>query len=741
VRRAIAALLVALAIPAVGFAQKRTLILDDLYNLKEVRDPQSSPDGKWVAYVVSRAIKDTDKNDSDIWMASWDGTQEIQLTSSPENESQPRWSPDNKYLSFVSSREGAKGGQLWLMNRAGGEGVKVTDVKGGIAEYAWSPDAKRLVLVVNDPDPRDPQEDEKSGDKKKTPPPIVIDRYHFKQDIQGYLRNEHKHLYLFDLATKKTEALTPGTFDEQAPAWSPDGTRIAFLSKRGTGDLDRSHNTDVWIVEAKPGAQPRQLTTSPVPESGPLEWSPDGREIACLTGEDIKYSAYTQNKLEVIPVSGGQPRLLAESLDRPVRQPVWSADGRSLTFLVVDDRSEYPARVDLSSGRVERLLSEKGVISTLAPRPAVALAKADVASAEAAQFAALASTDTQPSEVAVLQNGKLRRLSHQNDEWLSHVQLGTTEEFTSTSKDGTEVHGLIVKPPTYHEGHKYPTLLRIHGGPNGQDDHSFSFERELFAANGYVVVAVNYRGSNGRGSAYQKAIFADWGNKEVVDLLGAMDYVEKIGLADPARLGIGGWSYGGILTDYTIATDGRFKAATSGAGSALQLTMYGVDQYITQYENEIGPPWKAQDLWIKISYPFFHADRIHTPTLFLGGDKDFNVPLVGGEQMYQALRSLGVDAELVIYPGQFHGLTTPSYKLDRLRRYLEWYGKYLRPPVDSAVIGRVLGEEGRTLFRNALGVRTLCGHRGVLRKPVKPERLVSTVESCLATGAPPTLGN
>ena len=187
-------------------------------------------------------------------------------------------------------------------------------------------------------------------------------------------------------------------------------------------------------------------------------------------------------------------------------------------------------------------------------------------------------------------------------------------------------------------------------------------------------VAVNYRGSNGRGSAYQKAIFADWGNKEVVDLLGAVDDVQKLRHRRPDRLGIGGWSYGGILTDYTIATDGRFKAAISGAGSALQLSMYGVDQYITQYEHEIGPPWKNQDLWIKISYPFFHADRIKTPTLFIGGDKDFNVPLVGGEQMYQALKSLGVDTQLVIYPGQFHGITMPTYKIDRYQRYLDWYG-------------------------------------------------------------------
>jgi dipeptidyl aminopeptidase/acylaminoacyl peptidase len=672
-----------LLMPGVADAQKRPLAADDIYNLKEVRDPQRSPDGKWVAYVVSRAIKDTDKNDTDIWMASWDGTQEIRLTSSPDGESRPRWSPDNKYLSFVSSRQGAKDGQLWLMNRAGGEAIKVSDVKGGVSDYEWAPDGKRLVFVVSEPDPRDPKDDDKAeGDKKKTPPPIVIDRYQFKRDIDGYLRNARTHLYIFDVTTKKAEAITTGTqYDESSPAWSPDGTRIAFVSKRGEGDIDRHDNTDIWVIDARPGAQPKQITTTPTGDEGPLSWSPDGKQIAFLSGDELKYSAYTQNKLAVVSAEGGQPRILAESLDRPIRQPRWSKDGSSIVVVVVDDRSQYPARVSVATGRLERLLTAKSVVHS----PSLG---------SDGGLAVLAATATEPAEVAALeppagsgQGGKLRRLSHQNDEWLSRVLLGATEEFTSVSKDGTEVHGLIVKPPTYRAGQKYPTLLRIHGGPNGQDEHAFSFEREFFAANGYVVVAVNYRGSNGRGSAFQKAIFADWGGKEVVDLLGAMDHVQKIGLADPDRLGIGGWSYGGILTDYTIATDGRFKAATSGAGSALQLSMYGVDQYITQYEQEIGPPWKSPELWMKISYPFFHADRIKTPTLFVVGEKDFNVPASGSEQMYQALRSLGVDTQLVIYPGQFHGITTPTYKIDRLKRYLEWYDKYLKPaktPTTSA---------------------------------------------------------
>jgi dipeptidyl aminopeptidase/acylaminoacyl peptidase len=675
--RAFVLVLCVLMVPAFAAAQKRGLTTADIFNLKDVRDPQRSPDGKWVAYVVARAIKDTDKNDSDIWMASWDGTQEIQLTASPDSESQPRWSPDNKYISFVSSRQGAKDGQLWLMLRAGGEAIKASDVKGGVSSYAWSPDSKRVVFVVGEPDPRDPKDDEKDADKKKTAPPIVIDRYHFKQDVEGYLRNARTHLYLFDVATKKAAVLTPGAlYEEETPVWSPDGSQIAFVSKRGTGDLDRHENTDVWVIDAKPGAQARQVTTSPNPDGGPLAWSPDGKSISYLAGEELKFSAYNQNRLAVIPAAGGQPRFLAESLDRPIRQPQWEEGGTSLAVVVVDDRSQYPARVSLKDGGVQRLVTAKSVITSLS------------AGVPDGAYAALVATDTEPPEVAALEAGKLRRLSHQNDAWLKDVQLGTTEEFTAKIKDGTEVRGLIVKPGAFQAGKKYPTVLRIHGGPNGQDEHAFSFERELLAANGYVVVAANYRGSNGRGSAFQKAIFADWGGKEVVDLLGAMDHVQTLPFVDADRLGIGGWSYGGILTDYAIATDGRFKAATSGAGSALQLSMYGVDQYITQYEHEIGPPWKAQDLWIKISYPFFHADKIKTPTLFLVGEKDFNVPAVGSEQMYQALRSLGVDTQLVIYPGQFHGITTPTYKIDRFQRYLDWYDKYLKPKTTGTSASR-----------------------------------------------------
>ena len=649
---------------------KRPISLDDLAKIRSVGDPQVSPDGKWVAFTVGTVDAEKDRRDTDLWMASWDGSQQIRLTATPESgESMPRWSPDGRYLAFLTSRgdeeEKKKGAQVWLLNRSGGEAQKLTDIKGGISDYSWSPDSKRLVLVVNDPDPN-AEPEKKEGWKRKTRPPIVVDRYHFKQDREGYLGPLRHHLSVFDVESKKAEILTSGNHDEDNPAWSPDCKYLAFVSNR-TPDPDRNLDTNVFLIEARAGAEPKQLTTYAGRDGGRPSWNPDGRTIAYLQGEEARYSAYGMNRLAIVPAAGGQSRLVTPALDRGVMGPIlWSADGRDLLFVVADDRVTYLGRAPLAGGTVEKLTTGLRTVSGVSRR-------------DDGSFALLSGTANEPGEVHVFENGALRRLTHQNDALCEQLQLGTTENFTSKSKDGTEVHGVMVKPALYTAGTKYPMLLLIHGGPNGQDEHSFSFERQFFAANGYVVISVNYRGSSGRGSEFQKAIFADWGGKEVVDLLGAVDYVVASGIADPDRLGLGGWSYGGILTDYTIASDTRFKAAVSGASSALQLSMYGSDQYILQYENELGVPWKTRDLWIKLSYPFFQADRIKTPTLYLSGDRDFNVPTIGAEQMYQALKSLGVDTQLIIYPGQFHGITMPSYMRDRLERYLAWFNKYLMP--------------------------------------------------------------
>ncbi len=278
-----------------------------------------------------------------------------------------------------------------------------------------------------------------------------------------------------------------------------------------------------------------------------------------------------------------------------------------------------------------------------------------------------------------LNSDNLRRLTTIQNAFVDSLSLASVEKFVSKSKDGTSVSGLLFLPPNAPK-EKLPLLFYIHGGPVGQDEFNFDLTRQMLAANGYAVAAVNYRGSNGRGLAYTKAIYADWGNKEVMDILGAADYLVAKGVADPARLGISGWSYGGILTNYTIAKDNRFKVASSGAGSSLMLSMYGVDQYILQLDNELGQPWKNNNYekYLKLSYPFLNADRIKTPTQFMTGEKDFNVPAIGSEQMYQALRSIGVPTELLVYPGQYHGLTQPSFIKDRFERYYQWFDKYLK---------------------------------------------------------------
>jgi pimeloyl-ACP methyl ester carboxylesterase len=298
---------------------------------------------------------------------------------------------------------------------------------------------------------------------------------------------------------------------------------------------------------------------------------------------------------------------------------------------------------------------------------------------------ALSGGNSKANEVYAFENGSLRQLSHQNDDLFAEFELPLTEEVRFKSADGTDVSALLTYPYGYVKGTKVPFLLRIHGGPNSQDQNLFSAERQFFAANGYAVMAVNYRGSAGRGQKFSRAIFANWGVYEVQDLHAGVDHAIKLGVADPDKLGVGGWSYGGILTDYLIASDNRFKAATSGAGTAFTVSYYGSDQYITQYDNEIGPPWepKAWETYQRLAYPFLQANRIKTPTLFLGGDRDFNVPISGGEQMYQALRSLGIDTQLIIYPNENHGIQRPSYVRDRYERYLAWYDKYVKKKVTT----------------------------------------------------------
>jgi dipeptidyl aminopeptidase/acylaminoacyl peptidase len=631
---------------------------DDFYRVQALSDPQVSPDGLWVAYVVTTSDRDADEPRSAIWMASWDGTQQLAMTAAASDTDKPRWSPDGRYLSFLTSPAGSDKLQLMLLDRRGGEPRQLTTVTGDIREYAWSPDGKRVALAMDQP-----------GDSTKPPKPIVIDAMHFKHDEDGYRGNgRQRHVYLVDVESKGFEALTGDSqYDEDLPTWSPDGGRILFTRTRELG-ADQDGRSDIDVIDARAGAVARTLARPYAPNFQRLAWSPDGKLITYLRGLPPKLNAYIQDHLVAMPAAGGEPRELTGKLDRAVTSYAFSG-GRSITIALEDDGTSYPALLDADSGKMTREApAGPFVVSSL--------------SSQAGHTALLRADDHSLAEVYALESGRLRKLTAHNDAFLGELKLGAVDDIRFKSRDGTDVHALLVKPPSYVPGRKYPTLLWIHGGPNGGDEHAlvidgYQFEHQLFAAKGYVVLRVNYRGGSGRGAAYAQAIAADWGHKEVEDLLAGVDYLVSQGIADRERLAIGGWSYGGILTDYTIATDRRFKAAISGAGSANQTSMYGVDQYVLQYNSELGPPWRNTALWMKVSYPFFHADRIHTPTLFLGGLKDFNVPVSGGEQMFQALKTLGVPAQLVVYPEQHHVFTRPSFVKDLADRMSAWLERYV----------------------------------------------------------------
>lgn len=635
----------------------RVLKPSDIYKVVGVGSPRMSPDGQWIAYTVSQVDSVADSRSSDIYMVSPASKEVVQLTFTKEGESAPEWSPDGKFLSFLAKRGTDATTQIYILNRKGGEAKALTKLKkGSIIDYAWSPDGSKIALAISQ---------QVDTSKTKTPKPIVVNRFKFKQDGEGYISEKYTHLYLFDVATQKMDTLTSGKFSISSPAWSPDGKQIAYVSNK-TEDRDKNDNTDIYVIEAQKGGETRQITTWTGSDENPV-WSPDGRQIAYLRSTSSEnYFMYDQSVLCVVPSQGGTPVVVTGKLDRPVSSPVWQADNQSIWVTVTDDRSRYIASAVVKTGKVTTVLNGERVFSSL-----------EAASGNTG-FIGLTSNPSKSSEIFSYMNGTLTILTTHQEAFFKDLTLAKVEGFTSVSKDGTKVSNILYRSPIVPEGQKAPTIFFIHGGPTAQDEYSFDMTRQQLAAHGFHVVAVNYRGSNGRGLAFNKAISADWGNLEVMDIHGAVDALVAKGVADSEKLGIGGWSYGGILTNYCIATDTRFKAGASGAGVAMISSMYGVDQYIQQYEYELGSPWKNFDKYVKLSYPFLKADRIKTPTQFMVGQEDSNVPAVGSEQMYQALKSLGIDTELIVYPGQFHGISKPSYQKDRIERYVAWFTKYLK---------------------------------------------------------------
>jgi dipeptidyl aminopeptidase/acylaminoacyl peptidase len=682
--------------PLSAASMSRNLEPEDYFRIKYLGGPQISPDGDEIAYTVSQYDEEMKESSSQVWTVSFDGSRRRLMTSADQSSSEPRYSPDGKYLAFTSARDDGET-QIWLLPRRGGEARPATEVEQGVGatvflegaassagDYAWSPDSTRILMVLKDPKPEEDRSDNGDDDTDKdeeedeeVAKPWVINRRQFKLDYEGYLDNRRAHIHVLDIATQTLTQVTSGEFDDLHPTWSPDGKRIAFTSNRSEMS-DSNYNNDIWVVDVgktEAISPPRRLTSDRGAERYPA-WSPDGKSIAYVGAKLGPRMYYLTNYLAVVDVETGKEEILTPSLDRNISTPQYSPDGDWIYFSLEDQGEQNLARIPSGGGETERLITGTNTLAAFEVGPN-------------GEIAARITQPDRPSEIFVLEkDGKLVPRTDVNGDFFSQVSTGQVEKIEFESPDGTAVEALVVKPPGFRSGTKYPTILYLHGGPQSQHDYSFEFDAQLWAANGYLVVMPNPRGSTGYGEEFCLGIWQDWGGPDFEDVMASVDAVIDRGWADPDRLAVTGWSYGGMLTNHVITKTDRFKAAITGASATLYIVNYGHDQYQRWWEDEVGLPWEpeARKLWEKMS-PFNRVQHVVTPTLIVGGEHDWNVPIINSEQLFMALARLGVETELVVYPGEHHTIRTPSYILDLAQRYLDWFDKYTGGGADDQTKG------------------------------------------------------
>lgn len=641
--------LIMLAAPVTAIAaESRTVTIDDLGNLSYVGDPVVSGDGRFVAYTY----------EGQIYVVPSAGGEPRPITSNTSRAYDPHWSKDDKALYFISNRSGTR--QVWkLPLQTYGEAVAVTKSDRPVTSLDLSPEEARVLVNWDD----EAGKKEAKGERKE---PWVINRLQFKEDAgEGYLTAPPSdHLYWIDLDSGDTRQVTAGRYAESDAAWAPNGDELVFVSNRDD-EPDEGYRNDLWIVSSTPAENPadmklRRLTTGDDVKDSPV-FSPDGRQVAYLSAED---GVYGISRLAIIPATGGEPQYLTADLDRWVADFAFSADGRWIWFTYEDHGARHLARVRLRDGQVEPMLEGNVSVSGF-----------DV-DASGNAFVRL-SHENDSADLYRLKNGKLARLTETNGDFFREVRLGQKEKISYTSTDDTEVEAFVTKPPDFQPGRRYPTILDIHGGPVGQFSWGYDFGAQFFAANGYVVVQPNPRGSTGRGQDFIRAIYGTWGITEYPDVVGAVDRAIELGYADPDALAVTGYSYGGYMTNTVITRTTRFKAAATGAGHSFIAANFGHDIYQKWYSWELGVPWANRDKYDRLS-PLLKAENVKTPTIFLGGRDDWNVPILNAELFYQALRKRGVETQLVVYPGMHHGGWDERFDKDYLERVVAWFDRHTK---------------------------------------------------------------
>ena len=645
-------------------AKTINLSIDHIMKMKSVESLSLSPDSKWIAYVVTRVDEEKDKKFSQIHITSIDGKSTLPMTAVYMNASDPQWSPDGKYLAFLGVRGTDKDteNQVWTLDLRGGEAVQFTNVPQGVNSYRWSPDGTKMALVIKDAKPQTNAPDENSSNEKLKP--FVIDRLQFKKDYVGYLDRRRTHIYIKN-GNEKPIQITFGDYDDSDPQWNPDNKLIAFVSKR-EGDPDANNNSDIWLVDSsddKKNRELKKLTINPGPDTNP-SWSPDGNTIAYISSIEPDKLWYATEHLAITDKNNGETKLLSLNYDRMISSPMFSNDGKSI-FALASDRGNRPLiKFDLSNGDKENMTPGE-------------LSVRNYAIGNKDKIITLMSSHHSPFNFYLIKRNEIINLTNYNNAILKDTKLADVKRLIVPGWRNEPVESFIYYPPNYDNQKIYPTIFVLHGGPVSQHDTSFDEFAQLYAANGYIAVLPNPHGSSGYGQAYSYALNKKWGVPDFEDVDAIADYLVENGVSDPNKLGVGGWSYGGILTNYVITKSTRFSGAVSGASEVNHRANYGHDIYQNEWEVELGLPWVNIEDWEAIN-PFNDLGKVTTPTLVIGGQLDWNVPILNSEQLYQVLKRRGIDTKLVVYPGEYHGINRPSFVRDRYERFIDWFDQYVK---------------------------------------------------------------
>jgi dipeptidyl aminopeptidase/acylaminoacyl peptidase len=625
--------------------------------VKAVGAPRVSPDAKRVVYTVSEAVTTADKSEfvTQIWMANIDTKQNFQMTFGDKSSTNPKWSPDGNWIAFTSNRKDNKN-NLYLLNVNGGEAEPLTDVKSSVSDFAWSPDGRTIAFTMSDPK----TEEEEKNDKGRN-------------DFRWVDENlKMSRLYVLPVqkdASSKREPrkLTAGNFNVDSFDWSPDGSRIAFSYTKSPVANDWT-TSDVSIIDvASTNATP--LANTVAAENSPV-YSPDGRSIAILASDNPPRWAQS-GVIQIFSTSGGQPKTLAATFDGQPGLAGWSSDSKRIYFSEAKGTGTQVYSIDVASNHIDEIKVTPAVYSGIN------------LNRSGTMFGFVRQTSDTPSDayVAPVSTFVPVQISSVNRD-LKLPAVGRTEVISWKSKDGKQIEGLLTYPIGYQAGQRVPLILNVHGGPSGVFQQTFIGGRGVyplatFASRGYAILRPNPRGSSGYGTEFRRANIKDWGFGDYQDLMAGVDKVIEMGVADPDRLGVMGWSYGGFMTSWIVTQTNRFKAASAGAPVTNLMSFNGtadIPAFIPDYFG--GQFWEVMDLYQKHS-PIFNVKNVTTPTMIQQGDADIRVPISQGYEFYNALKVKGVPTRMLVLPRQPHGPNEPKMQIAAMKANLDWFDKYI----------------------------------------------------------------